>query len=180
MKEIRNKWFLFKDSYRNFIWATKTHIRFWLLENLYMNEPIEVYDWHDHSARPEGCGYLDIRIKLPSLIPFGRWYQRWIFTVESLNIVIEDQSPSNLYTLIFHHKREWQSNKEFMKCWDERIAGFVRKNKKKIFKKPIVEFDHVYTGEEGFKEKDVVKYTKVWLSKFYPNLAKRKIIFKES
>ena len=42
---------------------------------------------------------------------------------------------------------------------------------------PIVEFDHVYTDQDNFVQVDNLKYAKIWLQRWYPELALRPILW---
>jgi len=114
------------------------------------------------------------------IIPFGFDY-RWIFTVESVN-TIDYISLEDLHTSLYFDNKKCH-NDEFLKLGDNR-KGFIDwldQNYSDVVGDNgfAMDYDTVLTNQKCFTKDDVVKYTRVWLQKFYPELAKREIIFVE-
>ncbi|UCG02531.1 MAG: hypothetical protein JSW11_00775, partial [Candidatus Heimdallarchaeota archaeon] len=163
-------------------------------------EPDEKYNW---DGKP---GWLDICIELPPL-PIDIWYSireiiswiwefrsfpremmnyfpgfhsRWIFTVLPYHDILNEMSLEDAHTMLYSkipklHTKDFLlkiENPNFHRELSDNLDEWIGSN-------PIVEFDNIYTAKEFFTRDDVIKYTKLWIRKWYPKLNNRKIQWKE-
>lgn len=164
--EVKNAWHDIRRKRDDFRWHSWVHLRFWLLARVFRNRPIRVYDWHKKPS------WLDVQIELPSLL-WG-WQHRWIFTVEPKHVLFQDKSFSDAQAMVSWHNRDKQV---FLIDTPEDFRKWMNKHHQEVL--PIVEFDEIFTYKTEFTEEDVVFYAKLWLRRWWPALANRKIIFEE-
>lgn len=178
--EIRDKQIRKRTAVRDLSWIKKVNHGFWLLEHVFKKSPIIVYEntLFTPTADWDGkAGYLDVQFKIP-WVGFNRfpyWRSSWIMVVESLDSFMMYQGVDDARTELWHISNDMdilRSSNDPVEFWQ-----LVKPKIKGILASPIIEFDEIWTNQEYFEQDDVIKYAKIWLEKYYPNLAKRKIIF---
>ncbi len=184
---VRDHFIRKQQAKKDYRWVTRVNRGFWMLEHIYPfnSQPVQVTEWVDFSpnakenwnGRPD---YLDIHIRVPwiGLNHFPSMRMPWIFTVESVRSFMLYKSTEDAQTELWWNSRE----KEILLLNLDNPANFwgiVKPKLNNLLSNPIVEFDQVWTNQADFGKDDVIKYARVWLSKFYPNLAKREIVFVE-
>ncbi len=189
---IREKWFKLKRSFVEFRWQIRTQFKLWVLEKFRLynpKTPIYISEWSkfdvEESQKP---GWLDVCILVPRY--FGlKWDFQWVFTVNCFGIYQSDKPIDDMQSELWDHNAIKTPNPNtifgediedtigILKLNYEEIYEFVRKNRDVVLRSPIIEFEEIWTNQEFFNQEDVVKYTKIWLEKFYPALAGNKIEF---
>lgn len=208
--EIRDRKKIIKQENKSLNWLKSINRRFRVLENFYINSPIYVHEWHDFSQGNLSYLDIQIKLPfrlkdiwcwLNHSINYSRefgwknflkilWQDRpksfdfrWIFTVNSRKIFFE-KSHEEIHSELLWHCKCLKNDKSFILENREPISFFkwFDKNINRLIEKygPIITFDEIQTSQESFTKDDVVKYTRIWLQKWYPKLAKRKIIFCEN
>lgn len=184
---IKSKFRRIKEAFRNLKWQARTELKLWILENIYKDTPIYVTEWSDFNCEHKP-GYLDVNIKFPR---FFKWEFEWVFTVNCLSIYLSERDPDLVRAELWLHNAKKTPNKNALFGEDIKdtigileidhrdIYRFVETNKDKVLSNPLIEYEEIFTNQEWFEQDDVVKYTRLWLKEFYPNLATRAIIFQE-
>ncbi len=175
--QVSSAWRDVRRAIKEFKWHAKTHMRFLIQEIFYRNDPIEVYDSADFSQ--SRCGYLDIQISLPGLR--GGRQHKWVFTVHCRNMFLTESTLDDLHaTLCTKYKNNIPNFREFLYMVDPAVFWpWIEKNLDSVMNEPEVTFDSIDTTQADFGEGDIVKYAKLWLERWYPRLAKNKIVLTE-
>lgn len=126
--------------------------------------PIIVGDSHQ-----KPCCYADVYMIVPT---WRGMKARFIFTLESKISTLAYKSFDDLQCDVWYHCNE----KEALLLEPVEFPAWFMENAHRVLKTPIIEYDFIFTCEDELNDNDVLKYTKLWLEYWYPNLAKRDII----
>ena len=181
-----------------------TNYRFRMLEKKFPNQPIRVYENHasfepDPEHNWDGKpGWLDISIELPMRFKdylysikdiigwcfelgdfpenwwkdyFSKFGSRWIFTVCPKVDLFEIGNLKHIHSVLYDSCEEYHTGKFLLMPADEFIT-WLKGNLAVL--NPIVDYEFIYTTQDYFVKDDIIKYTKLWIQKFYPILANRK------
>lgn len=201
--EIRDHKIQIKRAKESHRWIKSVNRRFWLTQHIFRNRPIRVNEWSDFDSGK--TAYLDIQIELPPLPSDLIWniknylnwilefrklprptknflpgfHCRWVFTVLSRHAWFSEMSTEDAHSKLYHGKSELHNSGFVVKGYDT-FGNQLRDNLDIWLESgPIVEFDNVYTSQEFFTKDDVIKHTKLWIERWYPKLASRRIEWAE-
>lgn len=171
--EIHDVRLQIRDKIKDFWWHIKTHWRFYILRTNHAKEPIMI---DDYAVKP--CGYLDVCIRLPGV---GRMHYYWIFTIETIYHLIYDVSYDDVQAKLYFHDTVSKEDRDGFR--EKNCAEFwewLQGDGSKKLDIPIIEYDHVYTNKKELTDDDLLEYTTLWIKKWYPKLADRKVIVKQT
>lgn len=113
-----------------------------------------------------------------------RFRERWVFCINAIDCFYDkwlDEPFDLFYKLKFppnSTKPNWYSMRDIDQ--GDRSYEWVRKNAVRILAyRPVITYDDVWTPKEFLTKEDLVNYTRLWLRKWYPNLADRAIIWRK-
>jgi hypothetical protein len=108
---------------------------------------------------------------------------RWTFTILNKSSLVENDISDLLYGLLYKQLRRAFGGRYYEK-FDEfekdpkSLFDFIKNNPDKIFEDgAVITYDNIYTNEEWLTKEHAIKYSRMWLNKFYPELRNREIVF---
>ena len=163
----------FKSDKESYQWFKRAQRRLWLMTHVFKKRPIWVYECSEFPA-----SWLDVSITLPTWRGFQ---ERWIFTVSSKHHLLQDDGMEDAQiTISIHMEANEQDIPKHLGIWKPLdFWTWLEDNVDEALKYPLIEYDDILVNQDNFSQEDVIKFTKLWIKKWYPKLADRAVIWKE-
>lgn len=123
--------------------------------------------------------------ELPKIKDYLPWKfrDRWIFCICTIDCFIDSclDDPLMKYYDIIESKPSYKNSviphfHQIRSIEKDDWLPWLRANLPNILSTgPIITYDDVWTGKKFLTQEDALHYTRLWLQKWYPNLAKRPI-----